>query len=58
MNKCTSELVNAFNSHKQAMIKNSESNLKLAKNVYWLNIILGIITILGAFFSVMALFSQ
>ena len=56
--KGTEEIVKAFESHKQAMIENSKSNLKLAKNVYCLNIILGIITVLGAFFSAMALFGQ
>ncbi len=56
--KSTEEIVKTFDSHKQAMIDNSKSNFKLAKNVFWLNIILGIITILGTFFSAWALFSK
>jgi len=56
--KSTEQIVNALENHKQAMIENSKSNFKLAKNVYCLNIILGIITILGTLFSAIALFCQ
>jgi len=53
--KSTDAIVEAFNNHKKAMIRNSESNLKLSKNVFWLNIILGIFTIVGAVFGFLAL---
>lgn len=58
ISKSTEAIVSAFNSHEKSMKENSESNLKLATRVCWLNIILGIITTLGAIFGFLAFIKQ
>lgn len=56
--KSTEDIVKALNDHKQSVNENTKSNTKLSKRLLWLNIILGIFTIIGAIFGILAFINQ
>jgi hypothetical protein len=53
---CTEDMEKSIQNMEIAMAQSSNSNLVLAKKVFWLNVVLTAATVLGAFFGVLTFF--
>lgn len=56
--RCSEDIEKSIDSLNKTISLNSTSNEKLSNRLFWLNIILGIITLVGAVFGILGFYFQ
>jgi hypothetical protein len=56
--RCAEDIEKATKSLEESMNRNAESSHKLANRIFWLTVLLAVVTIIGTFFGIWGFFLQ